>query len=137
MKKFYFLIPFTFFVTFSFAQIHNGSNTYSGVNTDAMTCCQSSGKDIPDEECCTRDDSKRGIYIQRNATNHLSLVNNGPSAIAGTLMMHSIYGQLIISKNINLLKGANTIELPSSNLPQLRVVSFYVGQKLLFMQKVF
>jgi hypothetical protein len=115
-----------------------GTITNSGVNTDAKTSYESTSNEITsDDGCCELNDSKKGIYIQRNATNHLSLVNNQPSAISGTLMMHSIHGQLIISKNVNLIRGINNIELPSSNLPQLRIVSLYSGQQLLFMQKVY
>ena len=137
MKKFYFLALFTLSMSISFAQIQAEANSNPGVNTDAMTCYESSGNGIANDDCCRINDSKKGIYIQRNATNHLSLVNNQQSAIAGTLMMHSIHGQLIISRNINLIKGLNNIELPSSNLPQMRIVSFYAGQQLLFMQKVY
>ena len=135
MKKFYFLVLFTFAATFTFAQMQNGVSN-SGVNTDAKTSFENSANELSPDECSISD-SKKGIYIQRNATNHLSLVNNQSSAISGTLMMHTIHGQLIISKNINLIKGLNNIELPSSNLPQLRIVSFYSGQQLLFMQKVY
>ena len=138
MKKFYFLVLFTFFISFSFAQMkHGGKNINSVVNTDAKSCYESSSNELTSDDCCEFNDSKNGIYIQRNATNHLSLVNNQQSAISGTLTMHTIHGQLIISKNIHLIKGLNNIELPSSNLPQLRIVSFYSGQQLLFMQKVY
>jgi hypothetical protein len=89
------------------------------------------------EDCLTFIDSKNGHYIQRNATNQLTLVTNQQSAVTGTLTMHTIYGQLIISKNINLSRGTNNIELPSSNAPQVRIVSFYVGQKLMLTEKVY
>ena len=135
MRKIYFLVLFNFLVSFSFAQMQQGGSN-SGANTDVKTSFESIGNDLTNDDGSITD-TKKSIYIQRNATNHLSLVNNQSSAISGTLMMHSIHGQLIISININLIKGLNNIELPSSNLPQLRIVSFYSGQQLMFMQKVY
>ena len=135
MRKIYFLVLFTYLFSFSFAQMQQGGSN-SGMNTDTKASFESTGNELNNDDGSMAD-TKKGIYIQRNATNHLSLVNNQTSPISGTLMMHSIHGQLIISKNINLIRGLNNIELPTSNLPQLRIVSFYSGQQLLFMQKVY
>ena len=67
------------------------------------SCNESSGDDY--FSCIA---SAKGHYIQRNATNQLSLVTNQQSAVTGTLMMHNIYGQLIISKSVLIRNDMNT-----------------------------
>jgi len=141
MRKIYFLFFTLFCVSFSFAQEQSAEfQSNSTLNTANNSCCkklmtpcnESSGDDF--FNCIA---SAKGHYIQRNATNQLSLVTNQEAPVTGTLMMHNIYGQLIISKNVNLVMGSNNIELPSSNRPQIRIVTFYVGKQLLLTQKVY
>lgn len=141
MKKIYFLFFISFFVTFSFAQgVSADYQNNSVLNANNNSCCkkgatpcnESSGDDF--FNCIA---SAKGHYIQRNANNQLSLVTNQQAPVSGTLTMHNIYGQLIISKNINLVMGSNNIELPSSNIPQIRIVSFYVGKQLVLTEKVY
>ena len=141
MKKIYFLFLVLFCASYGFAQEQSvESQNNSSSAADNNSCCkklmapcnESSGEDF-----FTCIASAKGHYIQRNATNQLSLVTNQQAAVTGTLMMHNIYGQLIISKNVNLVVGSNNIELPSSNTPQIRIVTFYVGKQLLLTQKVY
>ena len=79
----------------------------------------------------------KGNYIWRTATNKLVLVSNQDAATPATVMIHNLNGQLLGSKNVNLVKGQNNIELQSSNTTQLKIVSFYVGKKLVLTQKVY
>ena len=79
----------------------------------------------------------KGNYIWRTATNKLILVANQDAAAPATVMIHNLNGQLLGSKNVNLVRGQNNIELQTSNTTQLKIVSFYVGKKLVLRQKVY
>ncbi|MGZ5190698.1 MAG: hypothetical protein ACXWCZ_06725 [Flavisolibacter sp.] len=79
----------------------------------------------------------KGNYVWRNATNKLFLVTNQEATAAGTVMIHNVNGQLLGSKNLNITKGQNNIELPATSSAQMKIVSFYVGKKLVFTQKIY
>jgi hypothetical protein len=138
MKKFYFLFLFTLSITCSFGQTQVvRSNSNPVVATDTKAGNETTGNSLSGENLFTSMSATTPNYIQRNGTNQLALVTNVEAPANATLTMHSIHGQLIVSKNINLVKGSNTIELPASNTPHIRIVSVYVGNQLMFTQKVY
>ena len=81
--------------------------------------------------------ASKGNYVWRTANNKLILVANQDAAAAATVMIHNLNGQLLASKNVNLVKGQNNIELHTEKTTQLKIVSFYVGKKLVLTQKVY
>jgi hypothetical protein len=76
-------------------------------------------------------------YVWRNAANRLMLITNQETVGEGTILIHNVNGQLVGTKNVNLSKGLNNIELPVSASAQVKIVSFYVDKKLMLTQKIY
>jgi len=76
-------------------------------------------------------------YLYRNPSNTMYLSINQNAAAQGTMTVLSINGALLAKTQVNLVKGANSVEVPATGVNEIRIVSFYVGKQLVFTRKVF
>jgi hypothetical protein len=76
-------------------------------------------------------------YLWRNtSTDKLYLVTEQKENISASIAIYNTNGQLLNMKKLQFVKGENNIELPLQSSNQVRIVSVYTGNRLLFVRKV-
>jgi hypothetical protein len=75
------------------------------------------------------------MYL-RNSGNKLSLVANQENASNGVVTVYTAAGQLLMKKQVQLMKGENTIDLQLAPSKQLRIISVYTNNKLTYVRKM-
>lgn len=75
------------------------------------------------------------MYL-RNSGNKLSLVANRENASNGVVIVYTAAGQMLIKKQVQFMKGENTIDLQLVPSKQLRIISVYTNNKLTYVRKM-
>lgn len=87
------------------------------------------------EENTTMHNGK--TYVHVNNSNKLNLVTSQPENAVGSIAVFNSNGQVIsMQKNVQFVKGQNSFVLPVTKSNQVRIVSVYIGNKLMFSRKV-
>ena len=75
------------------------------------------------------------MYL-RNSGNKLSLIANQKNTSNGVVTVYTSSGQLLMKKQVQLVKGENNIDLQLAPSKQLRIISVYVNSKLAYTRKM-
>lgn len=75
------------------------------------------------------------MYL-RNSGNKLLLVANQKNTSNSVVTVYTSAGQLLMKKQVQLAKGENNIDLQVAPSKQLRIVSVYTNNKLVFTRKM-
>jgi hypothetical protein len=83
------------------------------------------------------DNATKGTYLSNTANgSQLTLVTNQDNAVKGRVAIYTSAGQLLGTKEVQLVKGQNNIQLPLQKSNQVRIVSLYVGTKAAFTKRI-
>ena len=74
--------------------------------------------------------------MQNSSQNRYSLVTNQQENVNSKIIIYNSVGQVLNVLQVHLTKGYNKIELPSTVTKQLRVVSVFVGNKLVLSRRL-
>lgn len=75
------------------------------------------------------------IHLSETAESRIDLVASTVNPSAGMLLVYTPGGQLLERRSVSLQKGINTVPISTGGNRQVRIVTLYIGDKLVFAGK--
>jgi hypothetical protein len=68
----------------------------------------------------------------------MTLVANTSTDGQGVIILYNVLGQILQKRNVQLLKGLNTIDLPVTNARQrgINIISLFINGQVAYTQKI-